>query len=132
MLSTGAADKALEWTELSADQRTTVKQQYAAAGINLVVSAFGSTEEPTTQGLDPTGTATTMAQFVTEFDLDGIDVDYEDLDAMNRGDGSAEAWLATFTQTLRQTLPVGQFIVTHARECYYQLELDIHFEIVFV
>ncbi|OBZ74604.1 hypothetical protein A0H81_05468 [Grifola frondosa] len=29
--------------------------------------------------------------------------------------GSAEAWLTTFTQTLRTQLPQGQFILTHAR-----------------
>ena len=55
-----------------------------------------------------------MAQFVTANALDGIDVDYEDLDAMNKGDGAAEAWVTTFTQTLRQTLPQGQYILTHA------------------
>ena len=55
-----------------------------------------------------------MAQFVTANQLDGIDVDYEDLTAMNKGDGAAEAWVTTFTQTLRQTLPQGQFILSHA------------------
>jgi chitinase len=33
---------------------------------------------------------------------------------MNRRDGSAENWLITFTQTLRASLPQGQYIVTHA------------------
>ena len=55
-----------------------------------------------------------MAQFVLDNSLDGIDVDYEDLTAMNKGDGAAEAWVTTFTQTLRQKLPQGQFILTHA------------------
>ena len=55
-----------------------------------------------------------MAKFVKDNDLDGIDVDYEDLDAMNKGDGAAEKWVTTFTQTLRKTLPKGQFILTHA------------------
>ena len=36
---------------------------------------------------------------------------------MNKGDGAAEAWLVTFTQTLRRQLPKGQFILSHAREC---------------
>ena len=55
-----------------------------------------------------------MAAFVKTNSLDGIDVDYEDLTAMNKGDGAAEKWVTTFTQTLRQTLPKGQFILTHA------------------
>ena len=33
---------------------------------------------------------------------------------MNKGDGAAEAWVSTFTKTLRQTLPQGQFILSHA------------------
>lgn len=57
-----------------------------------------------------------MANWVKQYGLDGIDVDYEDLDAMNKGDGHAEAWLITFTQTLRNALPQGQYILTHARK----------------
>lgn len=77
-------------------------------------SAFGETEKPTTAGIDPVSTATQFAQFVLDTGLDGIDVDYEDLDAINRGDGAAEQWVTTFTQILRQTLPQGQFILSHA------------------
>jgi len=69
--------QASEWAQLSAAQRLSVKSQYAAAGISLIVSAFGSTEQPTTNGADPIGTANTMAAWVKQFDLDGIDVDYE-------------------------------------------------------
>ena len=78
LLLSGPADKALEWSEqLTADQRTSVKADYVAAGISLIVSAFGSTDAPTSTGADPTSTANTMAAWVKEFDLDGIDVDYE-------------------------------------------------------
>ena len=73
----GAWDKAEEWTTLTASQRATVKAQYADAGIKLIVSAFGSTDVPTTSGADPVTTANTMAAWVIEYDLDGIDVDYE-------------------------------------------------------
>ena len=41
------------------------------------MSAFGATDAPTSSGADPTDTANTMAAWVQEFDLDGIDVDYE-------------------------------------------------------
>ena len=40
---------------------------------------------------------------------------------MDRGDGSAEAWIATFTQQLRSQLPKGQFILSHAREYPHRL-----------
>ena len=55
-----------------------------------------------------------MAKWVKSNGLDGIDVDYEDLTAMNKGDGKAEKWVTSFTQTLRKTLPKGQYILTHA------------------
>ena len=58
-------------------QRSLVKSQYAAAGIKLVVSVFGSTDVPTSTGADPVTTANTVATWVKRYDLDGVDVDYE-------------------------------------------------------
>ncbi|KAI0665668.1 chitinase [Trametes maxima] len=110
----GALDQAGAFAALTPDVRAAKKAEYANAGINIIVSAFGETDKPTTSGADPVGTANTMAQFVVANQLDGIDVDYEDLAAMNKGDGAAEQWVTTFTQTIRQTLPQGQFILTHA------------------
>lgn len=77
LLLSGPADQAAEWAEISASQRSTIKSQYSAAGISLIVSAFGSTDAPTSSGADPVGTANTMAAWVKQYDLDGIDVDYE-------------------------------------------------------
>ncbi|KIK62369.1 carbohydrate-binding module family 5 protein [Collybiopsis luxurians FD-317 M1] len=113
-LTTFNADNYGIWVSLTDAERAAVKAEYAAAGIKLCVSAFGSTEEPTNAGLDPVSLANTVAAAVIQFDLDGVDVDYEDFDAFNRKDGSAEAWLISFTTQLRQTLPVGEYIVTHA------------------
>ena len=110
----GAVDQASNWASLPADTKTAKKAEYSKAGISIVASAFGATDTPTTSNADPTSTANTMAAFVKTNGLDGIDVDYEDLTAMNKGDGAAEAWVTTFTQTLRQKLPQGQFILTHA------------------
>ncbi|TBU23822.1 chitinase [Dichomitus squalens] len=110
----GALDQAGAYAALAPDVKAAKKAEYANAGINLVVSAFGATDKPTSSGADPVGTANTFAQFVLTNQLDGIDVDYEDLDAINKGDGAAEAWVTTFTSTLRQTLPQGQFILSHA------------------
>ncbi|KAJ4475087.1 glycoside hydrolase family 18 protein [Lentinula aciculospora] len=112
LLIEGAFDKAEEWTQLTAAQRATIKAEYAAAGISLVVSVFGSTDVPTSTGADPVATANTMAAWVIEFGLDGIDVDYEDFNAFDAG--TAEAWLVSFTTQLRTQLPQGTYILTHA------------------
>ena len=69
--------QAAEWTQLNATQRATIKAQYNAAGIKLVVSLFGSTDAPTSSGADPIATANTMAAWVIQYGLDGVDVDYE-------------------------------------------------------
>ena len=77
LLSTGPADQAQGWAQLDADSRQKAKQQYNQAGIKVIVSAFGSTETPTTSGMDAAGVAKTMADWVKQYGLDGIDVDYE-------------------------------------------------------
>ena len=42
-----------------------------------MVAAFGSSNVPTTTGADPVATANNLANFVKEYCLDGVDVDYE-------------------------------------------------------
>ena len=77
LLLEGAWDNAEVWTTLTAAERSSIKSQYAAAGIKLMVSAFGSTDVPTSSGADPIATANTMAAWVIQYGLDGTDVDYE-------------------------------------------------------
>ncbi|KAH9479369.1 hypothetical protein JR316_0007959 [Psilocybe cubensis] len=115
LLIEGAWDKAYEWTTFTDAQRTTIKSQYASAGIKLVVSVFGSTDVPTSTNADPIATANTMAAWVKQYQLDGIDVDYEDFNAFAAGDGKAEAWLISFTKQLRTQLPQGTYLLTHAQ-----------------
>ncbi|KZT29059.1 glycoside hydrolase family 18 protein [Neolentinus lepideus HHB14362 ss-1] len=114
LLASGPSDQASSWASLTATERSQIKSSYAAAGIRLIVSAFGATETPTSSGTDPVSAANTMAAWVKKYDVDGIDVDYEDFDAINKGDGSAEKWLIEFTKQLRSHLPSGRYIVTHA------------------
>ena len=97
---------------LSLEERKVKKAEYAAAGISVIVSVFGSSDTPTTSGVDPVHIATTMAQFVISNDLDGIDVSYGDGNAFMKG--TAEAWLSNFTQTLRLHLPQGEYILAHS------------------
>jgi chitinase len=43
----------------------------------LLVSGFGSTETPTSSGVNAVTAANTMAAWVIEYGVNGIDVDYE-------------------------------------------------------
>ncbi|GJJ14641.1 hypothetical protein Clacol_008907 [Clathrus columnatus] len=112
LLSSGPADQAAAWSSLSESDRSSIKSSYNAAGIKLMVSAFGSTDTPTSSGTDPTQLAQTMATFVKNNGLDGIDIDYEDFNAISAG--TAVNWLSTFTKALRDNLPAGQYTISHA------------------
>lgn len=76
-MASGSVDQAQNWQSLTASQRSSYLSEYSAAGISLVVSAFGSTETPTSSGYDAVTTANTMAAWVTTYGVQGIDVDYE-------------------------------------------------------
>lgn len=99
---------------LSASKRAALKKSYNDAGITLMCSSFGSTDTPTTDGLSATTLANSHAKVVKDLGLQGIDVDYEDMAAINKANGKAEQWLITYTQTLRNLLPAGQYFITHA------------------
>jgi len=93
--------------------RAALKKAYNNGGVKILVSAFGATEMPT--GKDPIALATKLAKFVTDYDLDGCDIDYEDNEAMEAGKG--EDWLISFTTKLRSLLP--NKIITHAPQGPY-------------
>jgi len=130
-LNSGPADAALVWAEAltycSTDNpwgNTTAAIQkawlnlYHNAGKKVLVSAFGATEFPTSQGYDPIQTANSLAQFVIDNQLDGVDLDYEDNSAMNSGAGVN--WIINCTTTLRALLPAEKgYIITHAPQAPY-------------
>jgi hypothetical protein len=66
-----------------------------------------------------------MAAWVKKYDLDGIDVDYEDFDAFDGSSGSAVPWLNTFTQQLRVHLPQGSYVLTHARVLFLSFSKNL-------
>lgn len=80
-----------------------------------MVSAFGSTQTPTTSNFDPTDSALKLADFVKYNHLDGVDIDWQDTAAFQNGTG--EQWLITFTTVLRANLPNA--IITHAPQAPY-------------
>lgn len=77
-----------------------------------MVSAFGSTDSPVTAGVDPADCARRLAAWVKQYNLDGVDIDWEDMQAMNTNKG--ESWLITFQAELRAQLPAGQYLISHA------------------
>ena len=76
-MASGSVDQAQNWQELTASQRSQYVREYNEAGISLVVSAFGSTETPTSSGVNAVTAANSMAAWVIQYGVNGIDVDYE-------------------------------------------------------
>lgn len=113
-LSSGPTDQVQAFASLPASKRQAIIEDLHSNGISLMMSVFGSTEAPTTDGVDPWAFASKVASFVKQYGLDGVDVDYEDFKSINNGSGEAEQWLINFTSALRSHLPSGQYFITHA------------------
>lgn len=64
-----------------------LKKMYNDKGIKLLISAFGATEFPTSEGKDPIATANKFANFVLNNNVDGVDIDWQDNGAMEAGTG---------------------------------------------
>jgi chitinase len=77
LLAAGSVDQVTEWQELTSAQRAATKAAYNAAGIKLMVSAFGSSDFPTSSGYNAVTLAQQMTAWVLQYNVDGIDVDYE-------------------------------------------------------
>jgi len=64
------------WGTTDDEVQIGMKQVYNNAGIQIMVSAFGSTEFPTTYYEDPVACGTKLGNFVLDNNLDGADVDW--------------------------------------------------------
>lgn len=67
--------------------QTNLKKNFTDAGVKLIVSAFGATENPTSENLDPVQVGKDLAAFVNNNQFDGVDIDWEDTPAFQSGDG---------------------------------------------
>jgi chitinase len=133
-MTSGPADKALEFTLLDIKTRSQIIADFHANGISLMVAVFGADDAPTSTRKDPVKLAKSIAKFVKDYDvshysvgdqlhrlrdsqLDGVDIDWEDFDSINAGTGRAESWIINFTKALRKLLPVGGASSETARRC---------------
>lgn len=90
--------------------RTEMKTKYSDHGVKVLARVFGPSELPTTAGYNAGAVASYLASFVTQFKLDGVDIDYQDDEAFVKG--TAEVWLKTFITVLRRRLPSHKIVCT--------------------
>ncbi|KAJ7733926.1 hypothetical protein B0H16DRAFT_1467810 [Mycena metata] len=104
-----AVDNAQVWESMTAADRATTKAEYNAAGISLIVSAFGSGSSPTSQ--NPTTVANYIANYVRTSPSTASILTTTFDDSALESAGTAIAWLSTLTTVLRQQLPQGQILI---------------------
>ena len=104
--------------------QTNLRKSYHQQNTKVMVSAFGSTSDPTSSKIDPTAVGKNLAMFVIENQLDGVDLDYEDNAAMEAG--TAVPWLITMTKAMLDTFtssaPGQKFYISHAPQVPYFME----------
>jgi len=112
------AYKLAEFTSLPLSTRQWILNDYHSRNISFLVSAFGYGDNPTSDNKDPVKVADDLANFVKQYQFDGVDIDWEDFNALavgaNAASGKAEAWLSSFTRELRKQLPQGKYLISHA------------------
>ncbi|KAL4443118.1 hypothetical protein ABPG74_002185 [Tetrahymena malaccensis] len=100
----------------NAEIQQNLQKLYHDNGSLLFISAFGAAQNPT--GFDPKLVAESLAKWVNENPyIDGIDIDYEDNDAIV--DGTGTKWLITFQKVLREKLDNKNLLITHAPQAPY-------------
>lgn len=87
-----------EYGTNNSEIQATLKQNFTDNKVKLMISAFGSTQAPTSAGYDALDCAQKLADFVINNNLDGVDIDWEDTASFLKADGSGENWLITITK----------------------------------
>ncbi|CAO1638205.1 unnamed protein product [Sympodiomycopsis kandeliae] len=100
-----------KWVKASDEARREIKQKYADAGISLMVAVGGESDKPQSSGISGADYAKKVAAFVKKYQLDGVDLDYEEFDLFEKK--KSVKWLVNFTNTLRQELG-WDYWITHA------------------
>ena len=91
---------------------------YAASGIKLLLSVFGATDHPIAAGLTASNLVTKISNYVTTYNYDGVDIDWEETSYFDYDNGIGEEWLIELTSGLRTSLG-NQYIITHAPQAPY-------------
>ncbi|PWN38392.1 glycoside hydrolase, partial [Meira miltonrushii] len=110
--TSGGVDNVQAWMQASETVRKAIVNAYNNAGIRLGMSVFGETDSPLANGDNPYHLADQIADFVEQYNLQGVDVDFEEYDAFENR--IATKWVIPLTRRLRARLPQNQYYLSHA------------------
>lgn len=102
--------------------RQNLRAEYHSNGAKVLISAFGATQFPTTQGIPATACGENLAQYVIDMQLDGVDLDYEDNSAMENG--TAVPWLVEMTDAMVKKFKATgkEYLIHHAPQAPYFMD----------
>jgi len=109
----GTVDAASKWKELGASKQQQYVHDYHSKNIKVMVSVGGGTVTPTTSKWDPAVTANNAAKFAKDNHLDGVDLDWEDPNALIDNPVNALNRMVTYTTTLRNALG-NSCVISHS------------------
>ena len=102
------------WGNTDEDIQRAWVEQFEKEGKRIMVSLFGATSHPTSEGLNATEVCTAAGRFARANHFHGVDINWEDTAAMESG---GEAWLVDCTRAVRAEMRFG--VLTHAPQAPY-------------
>lgn len=101
--------------QLSVAKRRQYIHSMHLAGISVIMSTFGGDDTPPVMNhFDPIAIGHLHGEIAKESGFDGIDIDWEDLDAANLKSHAATGWMEAYVNAVRSELPVGKYALTAA------------------
>ena len=80
--------------------------------MKLLVNAFSSFEDPASKNISASKCAQTLSAFIDSYNLDGVNIDFRDTEAMK--DGKGITWLTVFILSLKRTKESKVFLSLNA------------------
>lgn len=101
--------------QLSVAKRRQYIHSMHLAGISVIMSTFGGDDTPPVMNhFDPVAIGKLHGEIAKESGFDGIDIDWEDIDAANLQSHAATGWMEAYVNAVRSEIPVGKYALTAA------------------
>ncbi|WOO80092.1 uncharacterized protein LOC62_03G003603 [Vanrija pseudolonga] len=110
--SKGAQAAPASWQGFTDAQRAAIVQNYHDNGIAIMVSAFSDDDHIVSNKADPVATAQAIGAWVKKYNVDGVDIDYEDFAPLQNDQANALSWLTSFHNELANQLPLSQYAIS--------------------
>ncbi|KAL1411798.1 hypothetical protein Q8F55_002765 [Vanrija albida] len=110
--SKGAQAAPVSWEGFTDAQRQAILTNYHDNGIALMVSAFSDDDHIVSNKADPVATAQSIGAWVKKYNVDGVDIDYEDFKPLQEDPAGSLAWLTAFHNELATQLPLSDYAIS--------------------